>query len=108
MISSSGWGRVPASTTARIGRSPKLRRIRTNPLFGLAGTPIASLAGIPLTENRGRLQVVTKERIEVVLLKVRPFLQADGGDIELLEVEGNSASVRLTGMCVPPLNHLTS
>jgi Fe-S cluster biogenesis protein NfuA len=26
-------------------------------------------------------------------------LQADGGDIELMSVNGNSADVRLTGMC---------
>ena len=52
--------------------------------------------------------MVTRERIEVVLLKVRPFLQADGGDIELLEVEGNSARVRLTGMCAGcPSAHMT-
>ena len=52
--------------------------------------------------------MVTKERIEVVLLKVRPFLQADGGDIELIEVEGNSARVRLTGVCAGcPSAHMT-
>jgi Fe-S cluster biogenesis protein NfuA len=39
---------------------------------------------------------------------VRPFLQADGGDIELLRVEGNSASVRLTGVCAKcPSAHMT-
>ena len=43
--------------------------------------------------------MVTKERIEAVLHRVRPFLQADGGDIELLSVEGNTANVRLTGVC---------
>jgi Fe-S cluster biogenesis protein NfuA len=42
---------------------------------------------------------VTRERIEAVLQRVRPFLQADGGDIELVNIEGNSASVRLTGVC---------
>ena len=52
--------------------------------------------------------MVTKERIEVVLLKVRSFLQADGGDIELLGTEGNSARVRLTGMCAGcPSAHMT-
>ena len=52
--------------------------------------------------------MVTKERIEVVLLKVRPVLQADGGEIELHEVEGNSARVRLTGMCAGcPSAHMT-
>jgi Fe-S cluster biogenesis protein NfuA len=43
--------------------------------------------------------MLTKERVEAVLDRVRPFLQADGGDIELVGVEGNSADVRLTGMC---------
>ena len=43
--------------------------------------------------------MVTKERIEAVLHRVRPFLQADGGDIELIAVDGTTASVRLTGVC---------
>jgi Fe-S cluster biogenesis protein NfuA len=43
--------------------------------------------------------MVTKERVEAVLDKVRPFLRADGGDIEVVEVVGNSAGVRMTGMC---------
>ena len=35
-------------------------------------------------------------------------MQADGGDIELLDVEGNSADVRLTGMCAGcPSAHMT-
>jgi Fe-S cluster biogenesis protein NfuA len=52
--------------------------------------------------------MVTKERIEAVLERVRPFLNADGGDIELVAVEGNSAHVRLTGMCAGcPSAHMT-
>ena len=52
--------------------------------------------------------MVTKERIEAVLHRVRPFLQADGGDIELLSVQGNSANVRLTGLCANcPSAHMT-
>lgn len=43
--------------------------------------------------------MVSRERVQGVLDRVRPFLQADGGDIELLAVVGNSADVRLTGMC---------
>jgi Fe-S cluster biogenesis protein NfuA len=46
--------------------------------------------------------------VESVLNRVRPFLQADGGDIELLAVNGNSADVRLTGMCSGcPSAHMT-
>jgi Fe-S cluster biogenesis protein NfuA len=52
--------------------------------------------------------MVTKERVEAVLDRVRPFMHADGGDIELLEVSGNSADVRLTGMCAGcPSAHMT-
>lgn len=52
--------------------------------------------------------MVTRERVEEVLERMRPFMQADGGDIELLGVDGKSARVRLTGMCVGcPSSHLT-
>ena len=52
--------------------------------------------------------MMSRERVETVLGRVRPFLQADGGDIEVVEVEGNSASVRLTGMCAGcPSAHMT-
>ena len=51
---------------------------------------------------------MTRERVESVLRRVRPFLQADGGDIELVEIDGNSASVRLKGMCADcPSAHMT-
>jgi Fe-S cluster biogenesis protein NfuA len=47
-------------------------------------------------------------RIESILSRLRPFLQADGGDIELIAVIGNKASVRLTGKCAGcPSAHLT-
>jgi len=52
--------------------------------------------------------MVTKERVESVLSRVRPFMQADGGDIELVNVSGNDAQVRLTGMCSGcPSAHMT-
>ena len=52
--------------------------------------------------------MITKERVAAVLERVRPFMQADGGDIELIGVNGNSADVKLTGMCAGcPSAHLT-
>jgi DNA-binding NtrC family response regulator len=42
--------------------------------------------------------MVTREQIESVLGRVRPFLQADGGDITLIDVHGDSADVRLSGI----------
>jgi Fe-S cluster biogenesis protein NfuA len=38
-------------------------------------------------------------RLRAVLDKVRPFLQMDGGDIELVAIEDKSALVRLKGAC---------
>ena len=52
--------------------------------------------------------MITRERVESVLSRVRPFMKADGGDIELLGVDGNCADVRLTGMCARcPSAHMT-
>jgi Fe-S cluster biogenesis protein NfuA len=43
--------------------------------------------------------MVSRERVEGVLDRVRPLMQADGGDIELVDVSGNRATVRLVGTC---------
>ncbi len=41
-----------------------------------------------------------KEQIELVLQKVRPALQRDGGDVEVVEVTGDGiVRVKLTGAC---------
>lgn len=40
-----------------------------------------------------------KEKIENALEKIRPALQADGGDVELVDVQDGIVSVRLTGAC---------
>jgi Fe-S cluster biogenesis protein NfuA len=52
--------------------------------------------------------MVTRERIESILARVRPSLVADGGDIELVDVIGDSAVVRLSGVCAQcPSAHMT-
>ena len=52
--------------------------------------------------------MISRERVESVLNRVRPFLQADGGDIQLIGLNGNSAEVRLKGMCAAcPSAHMT-
>jgi Fe-S cluster biogenesis protein NfuA len=39
-------------------------------------------------------------RVAEIIAEVRPFIQSDGGDIELLKVEDNIVYVALTGACV--------
>jgi Fe-S cluster biogenesis protein NfuA len=41
-----------------------------------------------------------QQKVEKVLAKIRPSLQADGGDVELIEVnDEGEVKVRLTGAC---------
>ncbi|OGO35733.1 MAG: hypothetical protein A2147_06625 [Chloroflexi bacterium RBG_16_57_8] len=40
-----------------------------------------------------------REKVEATLEKIRPSLQVDGGDVELVDVEGGVVTVRLTGAC---------
>jgi len=39
------------------------------------------------------------EDVEAVLEQIRPALQADGGDVELIDVADGIVSVRLQGAC---------
>ncbi len=40
-----------------------------------------------------------KEKVEAAISKIRPFLQRDGGDIELVEIVDGIVKVRLKGAC---------
>lgn len=44
---------------------------------------------------------LTQQMMEVqeVLDKLRPFIQSDGGDVELVDVEDGVVKVRLLGAC---------
>jgi Fe-S cluster biogenesis protein NfuA len=40
-----------------------------------------------------------KESVQAVIDQIRPMLQRDGGDVELVDVEGGVVKVRLQGAC---------
>ncbi len=40
-----------------------------------------------------------REKVAAALEKARPALQADGGDVELVDVKDGVVTVRLTGAC---------
>lgn len=40
-----------------------------------------------------------RERVEKAIEKVRPFLQRDGGDVELVDIVDGVVKVRLKGAC---------
>jgi Fe-S cluster biogenesis protein NfuA len=49
-----------------------------------------------------------KDKVEATLDQIRPALQADGGDVELVGVEEGVVRVRLKGACAGcPLSEMT-
>ena len=40
-----------------------------------------------------------RERVEKIIADIRPLLQADGGDVELVDVVDGIVKVRLKGAC---------
>ena len=49
-----------------------------------------------------------KEMVQTVIDKIRPMLQRDGGDVELVGVEGGVVKVRLQGACKGcPMSQMT-
>ncbi len=49
-----------------------------------------------------------RKKVESALKEIRPSLQADGGDVELVDVENGIVKVRLTGACAGcPMSQMT-
>ena len=49
-----------------------------------------------------------REKVEAALMKIRPALQADGGDVELVDVSEGVVKLKLTGACVGcPMSTIT-
>ncbi len=46
-------------------------------------------------------QATLDDRVKDIIGKIRPMIQADGGDIELVEIDGESGkvSIRFKGAC---------
>jgi Fe-S cluster biogenesis protein NfuA len=42
---------------------------------------------------------LTSENVETVLDEMRPYLMSDGGNVELVELEGPIVKLRLQGAC---------
>jgi Fe-S cluster biogenesis protein NfuA len=49
-----------------------------------------------------------KEKVQKIIDKIRPTLQADGGDVELIDVVDGIVSVKLQGACAGcPMSQMT-
>ncbi len=49
----------------------------------------------PISDPRA----LTIENVERVLDELRPYLMADGGNVEIVEIDGPTVKVRLQGAC---------
>jgi NifU-like protein len=58
---------------------------------------ISELPSEPITENAEEARVAM---IRAALDEIRPYLQRDGGDCELVGVEGNVVRVKMKGACI--------
>jgi Fe-S cluster biogenesis protein NfuA len=49
-----------------------------------------------------------KEKVEAAIAKIRPMLQRDGGNVELVDIEDGVVKVRLKGACAGcPMSQMT-
>jgi Fe-S cluster biogenesis protein NfuA len=63
---------------------------------------------MPAVTNNEKERIAMKEEIEAALQKIRPMLQADGGDVELIDVKDGVVTVKLQGACAGcPMSQMT-
>ena len=54
------------------------------------------------------MEETVKDKVEKALKELRPNLQADGGDVELLDVENGVVKVKMKGACAGcPMSAMT-
>jgi Fe-S cluster biogenesis protein NfuA len=53
-----------------------------------------------MTEQVQTQEPTLRTRVEQVLENIRPYIQGDGGDIELIDVTDGVVQIRLAGACV--------
>ena len=75
---------------ARPGRAPAAHHRRDRTSAGNVRAPAGP---------REKRRMIDDATVQAALNRIRPFLQRDGGDIELVSVADNRARVRLTGNC---------
>ena len=53
-------------------------------------------------------EIIMRDKVEEALNKIRPSLMADGGSVELIEVNDGTVKVKLTGACAGcPMSTIT-
>jgi NifU-like protein len=90
--------RAPTKGKARVGIGTATHK----PAPVATGLSIDALAAAPAPKApKAPMTMVQKIRaIEAAIEEMRPYLKADGGDCELIDVDGDRVIVKLSGACV--------
>ena len=93
------WDEEPASSTAAAPQ-PKVDGDGNvvSPYAVSAAASVAADVKEELDPNR-ELEELTVENVDAALNEVRPFLAADGGDVEVVGIEDGIVAVRMFGAC---------
>ena len=87
---------VGAFASAAARASPALARRASEPRFAKPRAAVVVRAGESSISEKLEL---TADNVEKVLDEVRPYLIADGGDVELVEIDGLVVRLKLNGAC---------
>ena len=102
-LRSTGTGRDGWAGVGRDGRATALMRCAWVPgkLPKLAVTPFPPMSTDTATPAAAEAdpRALTIENVERVLDELRPYLMADGGNVEIVEIDGPVVKVRLQGAC---------
>lgn len=101
-------GLLPAEKAFRIGGKPKVavsNPVQIKPVGSVkpaaAAQSVPSVAaGVAPAPKAGMSALQRIRVIEKTIEEIRPQLKMDGGDIELVDVDGDDIQVRLSGACV--------
>eukprot|EP00435_Cladocopium_sp_Y103_P018866 s1242_g4.t1 len=93
---------TPQSRRSAEGRWPKeqLRLQSQRQMHWSANHPALAVAGLVFAVPQRRRQAQSETRKQrMVLDELRPYLQKDGGDVELIEIEGPILRLEMQGSC---------
>jgi len=57
------------------------------------------ISNVVISKGKNMSLTLTTENVENVLDELRPYLMSDGGNVELVEIEGPVVRLRLQGAC---------
>jgi Fe-S cluster biogenesis protein NfuA len=98
------WERPPASMIAAGSRSHKHLGLPSS--IQDRAKRLSSISH--RATHRIKRECTMKERVQQAIDKIRPMLQQDGGDVELVDVQDGIVFVRLRGACAGcPMSQMT-